>query len=118
MPGLSDLPIVGRLFAKNHKETKQTDVVLMLTPRIIRLLNLTENDLRPFRVGRDSGGGVYELPLPRAAGPAAGAAATARRKPACERPARHPASLQPAPQTRPPRSPGRHARRRSTRPPA
>jgi general secretion pathway protein D len=64
IPGLSDLPIVGRLFAKNHKESKQTDVVLMLTPRIIRLLSLTENDLRPFRVGRDSGGGVYELPLP------------------------------------------------------
>jgi general secretion pathway protein D len=64
VPGLSDLPIVGRLFAKNHKESKQTDVVLMLTPRIIRLLSLTESDLRPFRVGRDSGGGVYELPLP------------------------------------------------------
>jgi general secretion pathway protein D len=64
IPGLSDLPIVGRLFAKNHKETRQTDVVLMLTPRIIRLLSLTENDLRPFRVGRDSAGGVYELPLP------------------------------------------------------
>jgi general secretion pathway protein D len=64
VPGLSDLPVVGRLFAKNHKESRQTDVVLMLTPRIIRVLDLTEADLRPFRVGRDSGGGVYELPLP------------------------------------------------------
>jgi general secretion pathway protein D len=64
IPGLSDLPVVGRLFAKNHKESKQTDVVLMLTPRIIRVLDLTESDLRPFRVGRDSGGGVFELPLP------------------------------------------------------
>ena len=58
VPGLSDLPVVGRLFAKNHRETKETDVVLMLTPRIIRVLDLTEDDLRPFRVGRDSSGGV------------------------------------------------------------
>jgi general secretion pathway protein D len=71
VPGLSDLPVVGRLFAKNHKESKQTDVVLMLTPRIIRVLELTESDLRPFRVGRDSGGGVYELPLPQPAQPPA-----------------------------------------------
>ena len=64
VPGLSDLPIVGRLFAKNHRETKETDIVLMITPRIVRVLDLTENDLRPFRVGRDGSGGVYELPLP------------------------------------------------------
>jgi len=64
IPGLSDLPVVGKLFGHSKKETKQTDVVLMLTPRIIRVLDLTEDDLRPFRVGRDSGGGVYELPLP------------------------------------------------------
>ncbi len=69
VPGLSDLPVVGRLFAKNHRETKETDVVLMLTPRIIRVLDLTEDDLRPFRVGRDSSGGVYELPLPAPAQP-------------------------------------------------
>ena len=36
----------------------------MLTPRIIRVLDLDVDDLRPFRVGRDSSGGVYELPLP------------------------------------------------------
>ncbi len=65
VPGLSDLPIVGRLFARNRRETKETDVILMLTPRIVRVLDLTEGDLRPFRVGRDSGSsGVYELPLP------------------------------------------------------
>jgi general secretion pathway protein D len=64
IPGLSDLPVVGKLFGHSKKETKQTDVVLMLTPRIIRVLDLTQDDLRPFRVGRDASGGVYELPLP------------------------------------------------------
>ena len=64
IPGLTDLPVIGRLFGKTRKETKQTDVVLMLTPRIVRVLDLSVDDLRPFRVGRDASGGVYELPLP------------------------------------------------------
>jgi general secretion pathway protein D len=64
IPGLSDIPVIGRLFGHSRKETKQTDIVLMLTPRIVRVLDLAIDDLRPFRVGRDSSGGVYELPLP------------------------------------------------------
>ncbi len=68
IPGLSDLPIVGRLFAHTRKQTQETDIVMTLTPRIIRVLDLTEEDLRPFRVGRDGtgggGGGILELPLP------------------------------------------------------
>ena len=53
VPGLSDLPLVGRLFANTRQETQETDVVLMLTPRIVRMLDLSEEDLRPFRVGGD-----------------------------------------------------------------
>ena len=66
VPGLIDLPVVGRLFAHTRKETQETDIVLTLTPHIIRVLDLTEEDLRPFRVGRDEGvgGGVIELPIP------------------------------------------------------
>jgi general secretion pathway protein D len=66
IPGLSDLPIIGRLFAHTRRETQETDIVLTLTPRIIRVLDLDENDLRPFRVGRDgdSAGGIIELPIP------------------------------------------------------
>ena len=66
IPGLSDLPLVGRLFAHTKRETQETDIVLSLTPRIVRVLDLTEADLRPFRVGRDGDGtsGVIELPLP------------------------------------------------------
>ena len=65
--GLSDLPLVGRLFAHNRKENLETDIVLTLTPRIVRVLDLSEEDLRPFRVGRDgdlAGPGVVPLPLP------------------------------------------------------
>jgi len=72
VPGLSDLPIVGRLFAHSRRETQETDIVMTLTPRIVRVLDLTEADLRPFRVGRDGdgGGGVIDLPVPVVVPPA------------------------------------------------
>jgi general secretion pathway protein D len=55
VPGLSDVPILGRLFASNHRETQQTDIILTLTPHIVRVLDVTETDLRPFRLGREVG---------------------------------------------------------------
>jgi len=64
IPGLIDLPLVGRLFAHNTKSTTQTDIILTLTPHIIRVLDLQEADLRPFRVGRDSLAPITEFPLP------------------------------------------------------
>ena len=63
IPGLSDLPLVGRLFGHTTHSTNQTDIILTLTPHIIRVLDLTEADLRPFRVGRDSLAPIAELPL-------------------------------------------------------
>jgi general secretion pathway protein D len=66
VPGLSDIPLVGRLFAHNRRETQESDIVLTLTPRIVRVLDLTEEDLRPFRVGRAGSGGtggVIDLPV-------------------------------------------------------
>ena len=89
VPGLSDLPLVGRLFARNRRETQETDIVLTLTPRIIRVLDLTEEDLRPFRVGGESqAGGVIELPALPVLPP---------QDPAQQAPATQPAPPQPAP---------------------
>jgi general secretion pathway protein D len=75
IPGLSDIPAVGHLFGHSSNERNQTDVILMLTPRIVRVLDITEDDLRAFQVGRDSaagGGGPFpgapaggvDMPLP------------------------------------------------------
>jgi general secretion pathway protein D len=61
VPGLSDLPLIGRLFARNQTEAQQTDILLVLTPHIVRVLDLSENDLRPFRVGKE-GAGLGDLP--------------------------------------------------------
>ncbi len=62
VPGLTDLPIVGRLFARNRKETQQTDIILTITPHIIRVLDLHESDLRPFRLGREGAPGLGLVP--------------------------------------------------------
>ncbi|HEY6210909.1 MAG TPA: hypothetical protein VIW45_01430 [Vicinamibacterales bacterium] len=64
IPGLVDVPLVGRLFAHNTKSTDQTDIILTLTPHIVRVLDLSEADLRAFRIGRDSIAPVTEFPLP------------------------------------------------------
>ncbi|MGH9372796.1 MAG: hypothetical protein ACRD15_14820 [Vicinamibacterales bacterium] len=55
IPGLSDLPFIGKLFASNKKEVQESDIILTLTPHIVRVLDLSEADLRPFRLGRDTG---------------------------------------------------------------
>jgi general secretion pathway protein D len=55
IPGLSDIPLIGRMFAHNRRESVQSDIILTLTPHIVRVLDLTEADLRPFRLGGASG---------------------------------------------------------------
>ena len=73
IPGLSDIPLVGRLFAHTRRQTQETDIVLTLTPRIIRALDLSEDDLRPFRVGRTGTAttGIIDLPILEGQPPAA-----------------------------------------------
>ena len=65
IPGLSDLPIIGHMFAHSHKDTQETDIVLTLTPHIIRVLDLKPDDLRPFRVSNDANAPLIEIELPR-----------------------------------------------------
>jgi general secretion pathway protein D len=64
IPGLSDIPVVGKIFSFSHTESTQTDIILTLTPHIVRVLDLNESDLRAFRVGRDSLAPITDLPLP------------------------------------------------------
>jgi len=70
--GLSDIPVLGKLFAHTKRESQETDIVLTLTPRIVRVLDLSETDVRAFRVQREGeGGGPIELPVPAALPPVA-----------------------------------------------
>jgi general secretion pathway protein D len=61
IPGLSDIPLIGRLFARNTSERIESDIIITLTPHIVRVLDLSEVDLRPFKVGRDTGGPILDL---------------------------------------------------------
>lgn len=53
-PGLSDIPVLGRLFSKKGTDKRRTDLVLTLTPHIIRTADITEEDLLPIWVGTES----------------------------------------------------------------
>jgi general secretion pathway protein D len=109
IPGLSDLPVLGRLFAHSKLETNQTDIILTLTPHIIRVLDVSETDLRAFRVGRDSLGPITELPipvdLPRPTEPGAGRGVPPGQTPTPTQPA-PPGTIPPAEPLRPPPPPG------------
>jgi len=54
IPGLSDLPLIGRLFSDKSHTSAHTDVILTLTPHIIRNAEITEEDLLPIWVGTEA----------------------------------------------------------------
>jgi general secretion pathway protein D len=54
IPGLSDLPLIGRLFSNKTHTSSHTDVILTLTPHIIRQAEITEEDLLPIWVGTEA----------------------------------------------------------------
>jgi type II secretory pathway component GspD/PulD (secretin) len=53
-PGVMRLPIVKQLFSNNDTTIKQTDIVMLLTPRIIRTHDLSAQDLSPIYIGTQS----------------------------------------------------------------
>jgi general secretion pathway protein D len=67
VPGLGDIPVLGPyFFSRNRRDAQQTDVVIMLTPHVLRPLQISEEDLRPLRLPRDgaTGGGIIIEPQP------------------------------------------------------
>jgi len=54
IPLLSDIPVLGRLFTNVKQQTRTTDLVLTLTPHIVRFPDIKEEDLAPVWVGTES----------------------------------------------------------------
>ena len=54
IPFLSEIPLIGPLFQDNLKNYTRTDLVLTLTPHIIRNPDITEADLAPLWVGTEN----------------------------------------------------------------
>ncbi len=62
IPGIKDLPIIGRLFSYTDQEIQQNDVIMTVTPYIIRSLELEDSDRLPLwlpleGVSGEGGGG-------------------------------------------------------------
>ncbi len=54
IPGLNRIPILKDIFTSNKKQVNQTDVILSITPYIIRMPDIREQDLLPVSSGTES----------------------------------------------------------------
>ncbi|HZI78361.1 MAG TPA: secretin N-terminal domain-containing protein [Vicinamibacterales bacterium] len=80
-PGILRLPVIRQLFSSNDNTIGQTDIVMLLTPRIVRTHELSQQDVNPIFVGTQQNLGlqgpppiiIQEVQVPAPAG-AAGAA--------------------------------------------
>ncbi len=53
IPGLAEIPVLGRLFSKKRNEKDRTDLVLTITPHIVRMPDITADDVAPIWVGTE-----------------------------------------------------------------
>ena len=58
VPGLMRIPILRSLLAANDTEVRQTDIVMLLTPRIIRTQELSAQDVSPIFIGSQQSLGI------------------------------------------------------------
>ena len=61
-PGLLNLPILRNIFALNDRAVEQTDIVMLLTPRIVRTHELTTRDVSPIFIGSQQSLGLAGPP--------------------------------------------------------
>jgi type II secretory pathway component GspD/PulD (secretin) len=73
-PYLLHLPVIKQLFSNNDNSATQTDIVMLLTPRIVRTHELTPEDIGPIRIGTQANLGLSGPP-PLLAAPTAPAQA-------------------------------------------
>jgi general secretion pathway protein D len=72
VPGLGDLPVAGRLFSSTRDNTGRTEIVLLITPRIVRSLVRPEASALEFSAGTEASTGARPpAPVPPPAQPQA-----------------------------------------------
>ncbi len=63
IPGLGDLPLLGRLFSSQRDERSKTEIVLLITPRVLRSDSTRQPALTEFRGGTENSiGGGFAAP--------------------------------------------------------
>jgi general secretion pathway protein D len=63
LPGLGDMPVLGRLFSSNNDNTTKTEVVLLITPRVLRNIARPEANLASYGSGTEAAVGADPLTL-------------------------------------------------------
>jgi len=58
VPGLGDLPVIGRLFSQTRENITKTEIVLLITPRVVRTLARPEVRAIEFAAGTEASGGA------------------------------------------------------------
>ncbi len=81
VPGLGDLPLLGRLFGSQKDDGQRSEILLSITPRVLRGLRRPDLAEAEFEAGTENAVGQPPLRLQRV-DPAAGAAAAALGAPA------------------------------------
>jgi len=59
IPGLGEVPLLRYLFSENSNEVKEDEVLLILTPHIVRRASITAVNLRSLAAGTDTNARVY-----------------------------------------------------------
>jgi len=54
IPGLGDIPILGKLFGLNHTDVEKDEIVLSVTPRIVRMQPRAASDNTEFWYGTET----------------------------------------------------------------
>ena len=62
LPGIMQLPILRSLFGNTDTQAESTDIVMIITPRIVRTRDLTAADLKPFYIGTGQNFGSSATP--------------------------------------------------------
>jgi general secretion pathway protein D len=61
-PFLLRVPVIKQLFSNNDTNVTQSDIVMLLTPRIVRTHELTPQDVGPIRIGTQANLGLSGPP--------------------------------------------------------
>jgi general secretion pathway protein D len=104
LPGLKNIPMLRYLFAQEKKTRDQTEIIIMLTPHILRMPNIQEVNMRGLNTGSEQ---IPRLRSPQSLGfgkppataptPSTPAAPAPGGAPAATPPATAPATQPPAP---------------------
>ena len=63
LPLFGDLPLIGRLFGSDRSETNKTEIVLLITPRVVRNIVRPERAASEFAGGTENASGTAPLTI-------------------------------------------------------